>query len=164
MLYLYKVSKIEDFDFLLELKSQKDAVKWSGFDSAPDPINFKKYFVDRILNDPNAYVYYLVDTDGKEPMGYIQFNKDNDTTIEGRGTNILKRYQGCGLLEEMTKLMFEEARKEGFKLMYTYCSDKNIASLYNLKVNGYVQTEEFEMREMKGQSELHKFYKWIKEL
>lgn len=164
MLYLYRVSKIEDFDFLLELKSQKDAVKWSGFDTAPDPQEFKRYFIDKILNDPNAYVYYLKDNKHDIPMGYIQFNRETDTIIEGRGTNILKCYQGCGLLGEMTVLMFEEAKKEGFKTMYTYASEKNIAALYNLQENGYIMTEEFELREMKGQEEKQKFYKWIKEL
>lgn len=68
--------------------------------------------------------YYLKDDKHNIPMGYIQFNSDTDTIIEGRGTNILKCYQGCGFLEEMTILMFEEAKKEGFKIMYTYASEK----------------------------------------
>lgn len=164
MLYLYRVNSIDDFDFFLKLKSQKDAIKWSGFDSAPDPLAFKRYFIEKILNDKNAYVYYLKDDKDDIPMGYIQFNKDNNEVVEGRGTNILKPYQGCGLLEEMTQLMFEEARKEGFKHMYTYASENNLPAISNLKINGYIKTEEYELREMKALAENHKFYKWIKEL
>lgn len=164
MLYLYRVNCIEDFDFFLNLKSQKDAIKWSGFDSAPDPISFKQYFIDKILNDSNAYVYYLKDDKDDIPMGYIQFNKETDEIVEGRGTNILKPYQGCGLLEEMTQLMFEEARKEGFKYMYTYASEKNQPAIHNLIINGYEKTEIYELRSMMAQEEEHKFYKWVKQL
>lgn len=162
MLYLYRVSKIEDFDFFLKLKSQKDAIKWSGFSEAPNPDIFKQYFIDNILNNPNSYVYYLKDDSDNIPMGYIQFNSESDTVVEGRGTNILKCYQGCGLLDEMTKLMFAKAKEEGFKTMYTYASEKNLPAIYNLQSNGYIRTDIYEERMMQAQNESHKFYKWIK--
>lgn len=164
MLYLYRVSQLEDFEFLLELKSQKDAIKWSGFSTAPNRENFLRYFQERVLGNPNVFMYYLKDTTDEIPMGYIQFDKVTEAEAEGRGTNILKKYQGCGLLEEMTQLMFQELKKNGFKSMFTYCSELNKASILNLKYNGYVQTEEFEIRKMEGQDSEHKFYKWIKEI
>jgi len=165
MYYLYEVSKIEDFEPFYLMKCQKDAIKWSGFDTAPDKERLRQYFIDRILNNDRTHVFYMKDTESDDAVvGYKQYDDIDETTIEIRGTIIFKRFQGCGLNEEFGRLLGEHFVKRGIKRLVTYVSEQNKVSVANVIYSGFKKTEKFEDREMKALGQVHRFYKWICEI
>ena len=166
MLKLYRVNDIKDFDAYFELKSDKDAVAWSGFQTAPDREKLKKYFKEKIVDSDFNKVYYLIDTEGHpvEVMGYVQFSANSTSEVEYRGTSILKKYQGLGLLQEMTEMLFDIIKSEGYKTVIAWVSEKNLPAIFNMQCTGFIKTHETEERELKALGGIHVFYKWVKEL
>ena len=166
MYYLKEATSLDDFDAFLALKSQKDAVKWSGFESAPDPERFRTYFVERVLNNPVTHVMLLHDGDaeGEPVVGYVQYDDLDDTHVETRGSVILKRYQGTGANQIMSDLLDEVFRSKGIRFIETWASEKNLPSVYNMQIKGYTRLDEFDIRNLPLVGGEHRFFKWVKQL
>lgn len=165
MYYLYEVSSLEDFEPYYLLKCQKDAVKWSGFEKAPDRDVLLKYFNERVLGNPQTHLFYMKDSDENDAVvGYKQYDDIDDVTVEIRGTVIFKRYQGCGLNDKFSLLLGDHFMDRGIRRLITYISENNKASLLNIKYCGFHKTEEYEDREMRAIGEVQRFYKWELEL
>ena len=166
MYYLKEASSIEEFEAFLELKSQKDAVKWSGFETAPEREAFFAYYVERILNNPTTHVMFLhdVDKDGDTIIGYVQYDDIDKEQVETRGSVILKRYQGIGAYQVMIEMLHDLFIENGIKKIETWASEKNKPSVYNLEIEGYNKLDEYDIRNIPLLGGEHKFYKWVKEL
>ena len=166
MFYLKEASSLEEFDAFLELKSQKDAVKWSGFETVPDRDKFFQYYLERVLNNPITHVMFLHDEDeeGDPIIGYVQYDDIDNEHVETRGSVILKRYQGTGVYQIMIDLLHDIFREKGVKYIETWASEKNKPSIYNLQIEGYTRLEEYDIRIIPLLGGEHKFYKWVKEL
>lgn len=165
MTYLYEVCKEEDFEPFFQLKSQKDAVKWSGFATAPGREPFFEYFKTKILGNPKTHVFFLKETDEDDAViGYRQYDEIDDTHIAVRGTTIFRKYQGCGYNEIFSQLLREYYISRGYKNLITYISEKNRASIYNAKMMGYVKTDEFEEVYFPTMNETHRMYKWVTDI
>lgn len=165
MYYLYEVSKIEDFEPFFLLKSQKDAIKWSGFDKAPERDLLLEYFKERILENDKTHVFYMKDSDENDAVvGYKQYDDVDEDTVEIRGTVLFKRYQGCGLNDVFSVLLGDHFVTRKVKRLITYISENNKASILNIKYCGFNKTDVFEDREMKAFGEVQRFYMWEKYL
>lgn len=165
MYYLKEASSIKEFDDFLCLKSQKDAIKWSGFESAPEKEKFLLYFKDKILGNAKTHVMFLHDAeeDGEPIVGYVQYDDIAPGKVETRGSVILRTYQGTGAYQVMTDLLHEHFIRNGVKYAETWASEKNKASVYNLQTEGYTRLDEYDIRMLPLLGGEHKFYKWIKE-
>ena len=166
MYILKEANSLDDFDAFLALKSQKDAIKWSGFETAPDPVKFKQYYIDRILNNPQTHVLFLCDADveGCPIVAYNQYDDVSPTEVEIRGTIIKKRYQGTDAMEALNKLTGEHHFKKGHKIFVTWASEDNMASVTNLLREGFVQTDMFDVRTLPLLGGEHRFFKFVKEV
>lgn len=162
--YLSEMIDLTDFDALLQMKSQKDSVIWSGFDKGPDPDSYKKYILENVISNPKNHLFILKDGETNEAMGYCQFVEEDNDVFEGRGSGILKRFQGCGLAEVMGMLLLEKAKDYGCKYMYSWCSEKNLPSINALVSAGWVKTDITKIYHMKATNEDHVFHKWVKYL
>jgi hypothetical protein len=165
MYILKEANSLDDFDAFLALKSQKDAIKWSGFETAPDSVKFKQYYIDKILNNPKTHVFFLCDADmeGCPVVGYRQYDQVSEEVIEVRGTVIKKNYQGTDALEALNSLLAKHYNEKGYKAFSAWISEKNKASEYNSVRSGWTKTDEYEIRNLPLLGGEHKFYKWIKE-
>ena len=165
MYYLKEAtSENEDFEAFLELKSQTDAIKWSGFETAPKRSNFKKYYVEKIINNSKTHVMLLHDTEEDDSIiGYVQYDDITAESVETRGSGIIKRFQGIGAYQIMSELLHEIFKEKGVKYIETWASEKNKPSVYNLEVEGYTRLDEYEMRNLPLLGGEHRFYKWIKQ-
>lgn len=165
MYILREAKSVDDFEPFLALKSQKDAVKWSGFETAPDPVKFKQYFIEKILNSPNTHVFFLCDKDIEDcpVVGYRQYDQMADKTIEIRGTTIKKNYQGTDALEALNELLNRHYMERGYRVFITWISEKNKASEINAINGGWTKTNVFEVRNLSLLGGEHRFYKWVKE-
>lgn len=166
MLYIHKVNSIDDFEEFYLLKCQKDAIAWSGFDNAPDKEKLRRYFIDRVLNNPCTHVYFLRDTESPEElcMGYEQFDLTPNAIVEMRGTIIKKKYQGLGYYEDLRRLIEEKIIELNATRIESWCSEQNAASMAGSDELGWYRTDVFKMVSLPLLGGEHKFYKWIKEL
>ena len=166
MYSLREATSLDDFDAFLALKSQKDAIKWSGFSTAPERESFRKYFIERILNDSSTHVFFLCDNciEGCPVVAYRQYNQLSDDEVEVRGTTIKKSYQGTDALGALNSLLDIHYKEKGFRKFTTWISEKNKASEINAVNMGWIKTEIFETRNLPLLGGEHKFFKWVKEL
>lgn len=162
MEYLEELIDLRYYDILHKIKCEKDAIVWSGFEKGPDYEQYKKYVQDRIINDPKNHLFFLMDNENV--IGYCQFVEQEDGCFEGRGSGILKEYQGCGYAQDMGKLFLEKAKEMGCKFMFSWCSERNKPSVYALLSSGWEKTEEKNIIYMPAFKEEHVFFKWVKEL
>lgn len=158
----YQVTSVSDFPTYYQLKCQDDAVLWSGFNSKPDEQVLYNHFVNKILKSDNTIIYYL--KDNNSVVGYVQATIINADEVEFSATNIFSKFQGQGYLQDMTELFLDEMKKKGFVRVIGWASEKNKPAIFNLKINQFHKTEEFESRSMPLLGGEHRFFKWIKEL
>jgi len=164
MYYLTKATT-NDFEALLALKSQKDAIRWSGFTTAPDRDKFLVYYRERVLGNPNTQIMFLHDDEieGHPIVGYIQYDILSVEDIEMRGSVIKKSYQGTGAYVAMSNLLSELLKGQGYKRAIGWVSEKNASSLANTTERGWIKTEEFEIRNLPLLGGEHRFIKCVKE-
>lgn len=152
-----------DFDAYLKLKSQPEAVKWSGFETAPDPMRFKAHFCS-LLGNPKQHLFFLKKEGCNDVFGYCQYELVSDDVILAHGLGIDEQYQGQGLSNVMKELEIAEMRKTNAKRVETWVSEKNERSIkMNLRC-GFTKAElppptEQKFVEMKAQGEQHRFIK-----
>ena len=158
--YLDELKSMDLYDEFYKLKCQKDSILWSGFEKEPDYEGFKKYVKSNLIDNPKNHLFLLRDGDTHEVMGYCQFNEEDNGILEGRGSGLFKKFQGCGLASVMDTLLVEKAKEYGMKYMYSWCSEKNLVSINALIDAGFKRTEVCEDRFMSAFNETHKFYKW----
>ena len=166
MYILKEANSLDQFDAFLALKSQKDAIKWSGFETAPDPEKFKQYYIEKVLNNPQTHVLFLCDADveGCPIVAYTQYDDVSNIEVNIRGTVIKKSYQGTDARGALNKLTADHHHIKGHKLYVTWISEKNIASLTNILHQGYTKTDEYEIRYLPLLGGEHRFYKFVKEI
>ena len=164
MYIIREASSLEDFDAFLALKSQKDAIKWSGFETAPDPVKFKQYYIEKVLNNPITHVFFLCDqsVEGCPIVGYRQYDKVSAEAVDIRGTIIKKSYQGTDALEALNTLLAKHYKEKGYKYLTAWISEKNKASEYNSLRSGWNKTDEFVLKDIPLLGGEHKFFKWVK--
>lgn len=163
-MYIIREAKtLDDFDAFLALKSQKDAIKWSGFETAPDPIRFKQYYIEKILNNPITHLIFLCDADeeGCPIVGYNQYDDVVEGEIEIRGTVIKKNYQGTDARECFNHLLTQHHKDLGHNKRITWISEKNKASEMNAACVGWTKTDVFEVRNLPLLGGEHRFFKWV---
>ena len=166
MYILREANSIDDFDAFLALKSQKDAVKWSGFETAPDPDRFRQYYIEKVLNNPKTHVLFICDAD-EEGCPIVAYNQYDDITpieVEIRGTVIKRQYQGTDAMEALNRLTIEHHINKGHKTLITWASEKNVVSVANMINEGFIQTDIFDVRNLPLLGGEHRFFKFIKEL
>ena len=165
MYIIREANSLDDFEAFLALKSQKDAIKWSGFETAPDPVKFKQYYIDKILNNPITHVIFLCDADaeGCPIAGYNQYDDVAEGEIEIRGTVIKKNYQGTDARAAFNDLLTAHHQELGHVKRITWISEKNKASEMNAVSVGWTKTNVFELRNLPLLGGEHRFYKWVKE-
>lgn len=158
------VASDEDFQIYLRIKSDAEAVKFSGFSSAPDPVKFRTVF-DRIMNDNKQHLLYLCDSENNDAVAAsFHYCENDEVTVEGLGYNVFPEYRGLSLGGLMMKLVNERCASEGFKYRLSYVAENNIPSIRNLEKSGAYPTGKVEYREWKSSGEKVKYLEYVKEL
>lgn len=158
------VNTEEDFQIYLRIKSDEDAVKFSGFATAPDPIKFRTVF-DRIMNDSKQHLLYLCDNENNDAVAAtFHYCENDEVTVEGLGYNVFPEYRGLSLGGLMMRLVNEKCSAEGFKYRLSYVAESNIPSIRNLEKSGAYPTGKFEYKEMAAMGRKEKYLEYVKEL
>ena len=158
------VATEDDFQIYLRIKSDVEAVKFSGFSSAPDPEKFRGVF-DGIMNDEKQHLLYLCDGENNEAVAATFHYRENDELrVEGLGYNVFPEYRGLSLGGLMMKLVNEKCAAEGFKYRMSYVAESNIPSIRNLEKSGAYPTGKFEYKELAALGRKEKYLEYVKEL
>lgn len=134
---ILREAREDDFEFYYQLKSEKSAVYWSGFESAPDR--------DRLLDFWNKYVIMdnperkiLILQSNNEALGYLQAVFDK--TSIGLSMGIREAKRGYGFGKQIIGLavnFFAECLD-----FYCYVREDNISSMNCFTSNGFRETGE----------------------
>lgn len=153
-----------DFQIYLRIKSDTDAVAYSGFSSAPDPVKFRMVF-ERIMNDAKQHLLYLCDRENKDAVAAtFHYCENDEVTVEGLGYNVFPEYRGLSLGGLMMRLVNEKCAAEDFKYRMSYVAESNIASIRNLEKSGAYPTGKFEYKELAALGRKEKYLEYVKEL
>lgn len=154
----------QDFEIYLQIKSDKDAIAYSGFNSAPDAKVFRKVY-ERILNSENEYLYYLCDAHANNKVaGTFHFSRKDNVTAEGLGYNVFPEYRGKGLGWVMMHKINNLCQSMGFLHRLSYVAETNIASIKNLEKSGAYYTGEYDMRDLPALGKQVKYLHYITDL
>lgn len=158
------VASDEDFLIYLRIKSDAEAIKYSGFKTAPDPEKFKVIY-DRIMTDEKQHLLYLCDKENRNTVAASFHYRENDeVTVEGLGYNVFPEYRGMSLGGLMMRLVNEKCASEGFKYRLSYVAESNIPSIRNLEKSGAYPTGKFEYKELASLGRKEKYLEYVKEL
>lgn len=163
MVYLYKVTSINDFEDYYRIKSDETAILWSGFKSAPNKDKLLKHF-EKLLTEcfpKGDILVYLKEDNTNQLIGYDLLTKIDEDTIESSGHSILTEWQGKGYGTELFKLLVNFTRQLGYKKFTGWISEKNIGSIKNVEKNGFVRTEEWRMGRLEAFNREDKYYKYL---
>lgn len=158
----FKEATLEDFESYYRIKCQKDAILWSGFSTAPNKEKLLVHYKEKIINNPNTYLFYL--WNDYEIIGSLQGSRVDADIVEIGASNVFQKFQGLGYVQDLTSLFIQQMKKLGYKKAICWVSDRNKPSEYNTKINKFVKTEDFEDRSLPLLGGKHRFYKWEKQL
>lgn len=96
-------------------------VSYSGYHYDTGCIDFPKEahesWYNKKLGNSNFYYAYIKDLDLNKFVGYVNFNKDNETLKASMGIVIHSKYRGKGYMRDSVKLLMEEAKNKGVKVL-----------------------------------------------
>ncbi len=134
-LQLKRITDAGLFYDYLRLKSDPEAIKWSGFATAPDAVKLKKHFESLVISDRR--IFFL--QNGGETVGYCQISLSEDEQYEIDGYSILSDFGGKGYGSRMIDAVIRELDREKPRDVVAWVSEKNISSLRCLEKCGFSQ-------------------------
>ena len=158
------INNTEDFEIYLKIKSDSEAIKYSGFKEAPDRAKFLLYYSKLLLNK-NQHLLFLMDkvNDNKVCATFHYQDIDNNT-VEGLGYNVFPEYRGRGLGWVMMEKVNMFCRALGYKYRLSKVAETNVASIKNLEKSGAKFTGKIEYRDLLALNRVEKYLIYIKEL
>ena len=157
-----------DYEIYYRIKSDQEAINFSGFKTAPDREKFYNVFC-RIFEEENTFLYYLCDTenDNTEKWGDMDagiLSMGLMVAAEGLGYNVFPAYRGLGLGRIMMDKVNSICREMGCTRRLSLVSENNIPSIKNLEKSGAYPTGEYEMRELPAFGRTDKYLYYVTEL
>ena len=126
----------DDFEAYYRLKCDPEAIKWSGFASAPDYMRLKAHFKALVCSD--KLVFFLKDND--RIVGYCQISTDG-SVAEVDGYSVLSDYTGKGYGTRLLAMVIDELRASPCGRIIARVSERNLASIKCFSRNGFTVDE-----------------------
>lgn len=136
----------EDFEVYLSIKSEKDAVAFSGFSTAPNRERFRQVY-DKLMSRQNECLYYLVDLEQDcDVAGTFHLVMKDEETAEVGGYNVFEKYRGLALRNLMMLKIKDICKQSGYRYLASDIAENNIASIKSIERSGAHFTGEYDMR------------------
>lgn len=135
-----------DFEAYLSIKSEKDAIAFSGFSTAPNREHFRQVY-EKLMKSSNEYLYFLVDMDhDKEVAATFCLRKKDNVVAEIGGYHVLEKYRGMHLGYLMMLKIKDICKQMGCIQLVSAVAENNIASIKSIERSGAHFTGEYDMR------------------
>lgn len=131
-LALCRATASGDYEDYYRLKCDAEAVRWSGFATAPDYGRLKAHFEGLVGSD--RLVYFLKE-DGRT-VGYCQISTAG-ATAEVDGYSVLTECAGRGYGTRLLSMVMDDLRGKGCRRIVARVSENNGASLKCFSRNGF---------------------------
>jgi len=137
-----KLALIEDYEEYYKMRSEKSNLFWTGYEKAPDFIQFKKWYKNRLSNK-NRHIYLLVcdnkyigslNIDFYSKYAYIGYSVKEAYAKQGIGTYIVKN--AVNILKKHKEITLVKA----------WINYQNIGSIRVVEKNKFQKTGVIEIR------------------
>lgn len=139
---------LDDFEDYYRIRCEPSDIFWMGHTSAPDYQMIYGVFSERLgsktLSVVGDKVIYMAKDANGNTVGFTMLSI-TDTGIE-IGISMFQIFQGCGLGTEIISETLFLALKHG-NIVYARIRDDNIASQKIFIKNGFIRTDQFEMKQ-----------------
>lgn len=154
----YRLATLSDFEDLYRIKCDKENIAWGGFTKAPEKDSFYQWYLRQLASDCR-WIYLVYE--GEDCCGFFYVDKLEDGTYKAASSGVLSEYMGKGIGTYALAMQVAEIEclNSG---VFSWVSDRNIASYKRYEKLGFIRTDEFEVRNLPLLGGEHKFYKWIK--
>ena len=145
-----------------KLRCDENNIRWSGHITPPSRANLYK-FVEKCIHEENRFVF-LAYSDKNECIGYVYCDvDDNQKTIES-SYGVYSPYNGQGYGTQIIEFSNRYGKLLGMQEHIAWVSEHNIASNRVFQKNGFVKSNEVEIRKLPLLGGEHNFLKWVKKL
>jgi RimJ/RimL family protein N-acetyltransferase len=128
-----------DFESLLRMKADPEAVKWSGYPKSPDAAGFRHWFGHALI-DPDRIMFTGL-YDG-EICGYVHF-RQLDVGRFASSNGVDERFRGRGIGSLMLRATIDALRREvPLAKVEMWIADGNAASQLMARMVGYRPTSD----------------------
>ena len=150
------------FNDFYKLRCDENNIRWSGHITPPSRANLYK-FVEKCIHEENRFVF-LAYSDKNECIGYVYCDvDDNQKTIES-SYGVYYPYNGQGYGTQIIEFSNRYGKLLGMQEHIAWVSEHNIASNRVFQKNGFVISNEVEIRKLPLLGGEHNFLKWVKKL
>lgn len=161
-LLTYRLATLTDFEDFYRIKCDKENIAWGGFTKAPERESFYDWYVQQLASD-RRWIYLVYEEN--DCCAFFYIDKIGNETYEATSSGVLSNYTGKGIGTYALAMQVSEIKQHNnSRGVFSWISDKNIASYKRYEKLGFVRTDEFEIRNLPLLGGEHKFYKWVKEL
>lgn len=159
---LFVPLQIRLFNDFYKLRCDENNIRWSGHITPPSRANLYK-FVEKCIHEENRFVF-LAYSDKNECIGYVYCDvDDNQKTIES-SYGVYYPYNGQGYGTQIIEFSNRYGKLLGMQEHIAWVSEHNIASNRVFQKNGFVKSNEVEIRKLPLLGGEHNFLKWVKKL
>lgn len=145
-----------------KLRCDENNIRWSGHITPPFKGILDK-FVEQCIHDQNRFVF-LAYNDVNECIGYVYCDVDDNQKVIESSYGVYYTYNGQGYGTQIIEFSNRYGKLLGMQDHIAWVSEHNIASNRVFQKNGFVKSNEVEIRKLPLLGGEHKFFKWIKEL
>ncbi|WP_174349719.1 GNAT family N-acetyltransferase [Paenibacillus sp. JMULE4] len=154
---------LNEFEFMFNLKCEKNILYWGGFADKPNYKNLKEWYY-RILLDKTKKILFI--NYYGEKVGYITYKIYNDSICDDFSIAVSDRFSGKGIATKAIGEMIEYLKYEHFncKTFYSYIREDNIPSQKVHRKNNFILTDQYEDKFLQSDNKIVRLHKWVKNL
>jgi len=155
---------LDDFELYLSIKSDKEAVAFSGFKTAPDRDKFKEVY-KRIMSNEKQVLLFFFDTEkNNQVCSSFHYEILDEERVEGLGYNVFPEFRGNRLGWVMMQKVNALCKEQGYKYRMSYVAESNLPSIKNLEKSGARPTGKVVLKTLAAFNREERYLEYVTDL
>lgn len=157
-----KLARPEDFEAYYYLKCDRENIKWTGHDAAPDKNRLHAWYLENINKENRYFFLFFEPAPDHKVVGYLYLDiVDDDSNTVDTGYGVHSNYTGKGYGTQIINyaLKYAKASMSGIKYFQAWIASDNVGSIKVVLKNGlYKVPETKEVQFPKGEKKVFEKY------